>query len=377
MPVEFKYPWVGVAIPAALIIYLQSSTTYLWMQDKHEVLSDRIFLIFQFANMMLWISYCLAIVTPPGSPAPDYQLPQREFGKHQTMWRKFCIKCNKYKPERTHHCRKCDKCVLKMDHHCPWTNNCIGFKNFPHFIKFLVWIEVTLLIGWIYYAKKLYGIFEMRSLPSYLISTSDVTVSIINTLMVSFIFLTISILFIRCLSSAASNQTMIEEWECDRIQDNFFTEKLWIKVRHNYSKIYPDERFPDLKSWKVNYRILKQNTQIPLNFTYEDLVFPYDLGSAYLNLVDSIGPLYTWILPWGGPNGDGINFIKDALKEDQIKLPFPIDGSNFDDPKSTFFGIDDDNELVTSNDWANYLGETLNDFGVDLETETYDDSKNK
>lgn len=181
-----------------------------------------------------------------------------------------------------------------------WTNNCIGFKNFPHFIKFLVWIEVTLLIGWIYYAKKLYGIFEMRSLPSYLISTSDVTVSIINTLMVSFILLTISILFIRCLSSAASNQTMIEEWECDRIQDNFFTEKLWIKVRHNYSKIYPDERFPDLKSWKVNYRILKQNTQIPLNFTYEDLVFPYDLGSAYLNLVDSIGPLYTWILPCMG-----------------------------------------------------------------------------
>ncbi len=32
----------------------------------------------------------------------------------------YCLKCEAYKPERSHHCSICQKCVLKMDHHCPW-----------------------------------------------------------------------------------------------------------------------------------------------------------------------------------------------------------------------------------------------------------------
>jgi len=31
---------------------------------------------------------------------------------------RYCLKCNRVKPPRSHHCRRCGTCVLKMDHHC-------------------------------------------------------------------------------------------------------------------------------------------------------------------------------------------------------------------------------------------------------------------
>ncbi|MHB9592091.1 hypothetical protein, partial [Enterobacter mori] len=67
--------------------------------------------------------------------------------------------------------------------------------------------------------------------------------------------------------------------------------------------------------------------------------------------------------------------IKDKLNEDQLKLPFPPDGSN-SDPKNRGTENDDENELVFKN-WSNYMGETLDDFGVDLETEDYELNKLK
>lgn len=335
------------------------------------------FHFFQFSNIMLWISYYLAIKKSPGFSPSDFKLPNSEFKQPQTMWRKYCIKCQRYKPERAHHCKKCNKCVLRMDHHCPWTNNCIGYENLPYFMRFLVWILVPIFIGFCYFIQKLYQIFKIRNLPSYLIPTTSLTIYIVNILLISFILLTISILFLRSLHAISINQTMIESWEWERIHDNFFTENLWIKIRSNYSQIYPDlpDPIPNLKSWKINYRILKKDTKVPLNFTFDDLVFPYDLGSAYANLVDALGPIYIWLYPFGGPRGDGMTFVKDKLGEDQLKLPFPIDGSNVDkNNKST--STDDDNELVIKN-WSNFLGETLDDFGVDLDTEDYEVSKSR
>ena len=198
-----------------------------------------------------------------------------------------------------------------------------------------------------------------------------------NLLLTTFILLTVGILFIRTISSAMSNETMIESWECERIQDNFFTEKFWKKIRSNYAKIYPNkpDPVPDLKSWKVNYRVLKKDTNIPLSFTYEDLVFPYDLGSSYENLVDAMGPIYLWFFPFGRPSGHGLSFVKDKLDEDQLKLPFPPDGSD-SNPNDQGLSKDDDNELVIKN-WVNYMGETLNDFGVDMDTEDYEMNKSR
>jgi palmitoyltransferase len=380
MPVQFAHAWMGIAIPSVLILYLQCSTSYIIFTSSDFKKNEKLFIYFQIANILLWISYYLAIITPAGSPDPNFQLSKSEFLQPQSIWRKYCVKCDHYKPDRTHHCKKCGTCVLKMDHHCPWTNNCIGYFNLPHFMRFLFWIIVSVSIGFYWILQRIYNIYMMMNLPSYLVSKTEMAITIVNFLLIGFVLLTISILFIRSFSSIISNQTMIESWECERIQDNFFTENFWIKIRRNYAMFYPENpTLPDLKSWKVNYRILKRSTKIPLNFTYDDLVFPYDLGSAYENLVDSLGPIYTWLYPFGVPTGDGLTFIKDKLGDDQLKLPFPPDGNNIDDPKLSEFsvtGIDDDNELVMKN-WANYMGETLDDFGVDLDTEDYEISKLK
>lgn len=375
MAVQFKNRWLGVIIPSILILYLQTSTSYIMYYDKHEKFNVCSFALFQFANIMLWISYYLAIVTSAGSPPKEFRLPEQE-SLHQTFWRKWCSKCEQYKPERSHHCKACGTCVLRMDHHCPWTNNCIGYFNLPHFMRFLVWVLTSITYGLIYFFSKLKRVFEMRNLPSYLLPTLDLSIYIVNFLLISFVLLTIGILFIRCVLSITSNQTMIESWECERLQDNFYTEALWQKVRKNYTLIYPDaeDPFPNLKSWKVNYRLIKKDSQVPINFTYDDLVFPYDLGSAYDNLVDALGPIYTWMYIFGKPRGTGVYFVKDNLNEDQLKLPFPMDGYNVDYPRThnnREVGSDEDDNELTLRTWANVMGETMESFGVDPETEDY------
>lgn len=50
-----------------------------------------------------------------------------------------CHLCNiTIRSKRTKHCSICNKCVERFDHHCKWLNNCIGGRNYPAFIVYLL-----------------------------------------------------------------------------------------------------------------------------------------------------------------------------------------------------------------------------------------------
>jgi len=109
--------------------------------------------------MSVYISFCIgynylcAVLVPPGSPPSSEELgltstqlsalqndeiDQKGYVPHE--YRRFCKRCNRPKPERTHHCHVCGRCVLKMDHHCPWVANCVGHRNHHYFVLFIFWL---------------------------------------------------------------------------------------------------------------------------------------------------------------------------------------------------------------------------------------------
>lgn len=80
---------------------------------------------------LLSISYFKIITTPPGTfittmnqESQTRMIALQSIQVKRNGQPRFCMKCEKLKPDRTHHCSMCQACVLKMDHHCVWVNNC-------------------------------------------------------------------------------------------------------------------------------------------------------------------------------------------------------------------------------------------------------------
>lgn len=173
----------------------------------------------------------MACTVLPGSPPKGYK---SELTKDRKVWKRYCKKCESDKPERAHHCKTCRTCVLKMDHHCPWTMNCVGYKNMPHFLRFLFWVIVTTGITFVELGKDLIQYYKDRSLPSYLISKPKMALVIVLSLLNFMVLFSIIILFLREVYHIVfTGRTQIEGWECERIESQFYSERFWRRIKKN------------------------------------------------------------------------------------------------------------------------------------------------
>jgi len=108
-------------------------------------------LLFNLFSLTAIYSHIRAMSTDPGA-VPKEALPLLEDLQeypdvesninNNAKFRKYCKRCQSFKPIRAHHCSICGRCIVKMDHHCPWVNNCIGIGNHKLFILFIFWVNV-------------------------------------------------------------------------------------------------------------------------------------------------------------------------------------------------------------------------------------------
>ncbi|ODQ65489.1 zf-DHHC-domain-containing protein [Nadsonia fulvescens var. elongata DSM 6958] len=383
MAVQLSWRPLGIIIPGFIIAFTGYCGHY-YVLRHHLPYSKQV--LFQCSLTMVWISYFLAIIMPPGAPPVNFKHAPGE-------WKRWCYKCEAPKPERAHHCKQCGQCVLKMDHHCPWTNNCVGHQNLPYFFRFLVWVDITTSMILYHLLVRAYGLYRDRFLPMYLIQKSDLVFTIILIPVSFFVLLTISILTVRVISNTIDGKTEIETWECERVES---------LIRR---KIVPKPLYDESETG-----------------------FPYDID-IWINLTEALGSPFLWLFPFGSPKGDGLHFQKNEQADEgaiwppdlpimrlpneesldnndtldhktsstskrllskrnipsenrlvdgiyssnhhqnELQREFESDSDSSENEPEWRRGIKSDDDFYQFNRWANWDGEKISDFGVDIESD--------
>ncbi|ORX66953.1 zf-DHHC-domain-containing protein [Linderina pennispora] len=180
--------------------------------------------IFNILLHLLFYNYYLAVSVPPGHVPIGWEPPRDGANvyelKRDTLKPRYCRICKGYKPPRTHHCSDCDRCVLKMDHHCPWTNNCVGFYNQPHFLRFVYTVDVTCAMALAIHTLRMYELVLDSMNGTYYVrqpTQTEVAFLIINMTLLFFVLLFVGILSGYHLYLVGGNTTTIEAREKERV----------------------------------------------------------------------------------------------------------------------------------------------------------------
>ncbi|KAF4974727.1 hypothetical protein FZEAL_8397 [Fusarium zealandicum] len=218
--------------------------------------------------LVLWITYYRAVTVDPGR----YVFKDRVI---ETDGKRWCNKCSAPKPHRAHHCRHCDRCVPKMDHHCPWTRNCVSMTTFPHFMRFLVYTNLSLWMLSYLLWQRFSVLWEHRRLPAYLGPSLGGLISLSLIGLVNFFTcLALGIMLVSTMKAWVFNQTMIEGWELERHEA--LVEK---GPRDWWDVVGPDGE----------------------EVRFERLEFPYDIG-FFSNMAQAMGTrnILWWFSPLAG-----------------------------------------------------------------------------
>lgn len=231
---------------------------------------------------------------------------------------RWCRKCDAPKPARSHHCRHCRRCIPKMDHHCPWTGNCVSMQTFPHFMRFVVFTNLSLWMAAYLIGRRFYFLYAQRYLPAYLGPTLSQLVHLtILGLVCGGTTLALSIMLYTTLQSWMFNATMIEGWEIERheaVVDRYSSSSSdgtwWGDDDEEddedededdaYGSNNGDVDDDDDDEDRAAKRERKARRAAALRMRIE---FPYDLG-VFNNMAQAMGTrnVFLWFLPFaGGP----------------------------------------------------------------------------
>jgi palmitoyltransferase len=187
-----------------------------------------------------------------------------------------------------------------MDHHCPWTNNCVSYTTFPHFIRFLLYTTSGLALLESFLFVRLSHLWTTRAMPSYLgPSLFQLSHLFAATMVNSLTLFILGVLLLRNLWCLTINTTTIEGWEIER-------HRTLLKRARQFGGYLSS---PD--GQKV--RIKKQE-------------FPYDIG-IWSNIVQGMGTAnpISWFNPLAGTPSlkGGLSFETNGFEDEGTVWPPP------------------------------------------------------
>ena len=143
----------------AWIMLIYQYFSYIYLIEFPIILNNELNYIYLiriiYFHILIILLSCSLYMTSKTNPGTTPLYWGFHIGDEDFKKKRYCLICQVFKPERTHHCSICNLCILNMDHHCPWVDNCIGFYNKKFFIQLLCYfliISISLCFTYIPYS---------------------------------------------------------------------------------------------------------------------------------------------------------------------------------------------------------------------------------
>nr|XP_033817474.1 probable palmitoyltransferase ZDHHC12 isoform X2 [Geotrypetes seraphini] len=127
-----------------LVLFLHSADLH-HQEQFGDLPHPLLFVLLVFCSMLFYFAVSLM---DPGYVTCDGDVTILGINEEQApkvMHLRRCGYCMLQQPMRARHCKACQHCVRRYDHHCPWIGNCVGERNHPLFIIYLV-IQLVVLL---------------------------------------------------------------------------------------------------------------------------------------------------------------------------------------------------------------------------------------